>query len=331
MIPNIFVSSTVSDLHYRREALRETIQDLAYAPIMSDFGEVGYLHPATAAASCYRSVEQCQMVIVIVGRRYGSIGDDGVSVTHREFRTAQERRIPIISFVEPQVLTYKEVYDSSPENAMWDAFPHMDHPRRTFSLVDEIKASPAYNAIIPFHDVTDAKRKLKLQIADFVGSNLQESIQPYRYDLRELLVELKTLRSQLAGTGRTRTKSNAENRKTLTTLRFLLDERHADYRKFVEGLRGDIDAALPEVIRAKTLDDLLSGLKYTIQFHDDAAFQGFMQENWQQLQLKSATYGQHGGFATTRNRVVHITQGQFDRFADSQQALRARLNSDEGA
>jgi len=192
MIPNIFVSSTIRDLHYLREAIRETILDLAYNPVMSDFGEVGYLNPVTAAASCYRSVEQCQLFILIVGRRYGSLGDDGISVTHREFKTAQEHGIPLITFIEPQVLTYKEVFDSAPNNSMWEAFPHMDHPKRTFQLVEEIGRSSTYNAILPFNDVADAKRKLKIQIGDFVGTYLQDGSRSSRADLRDLLAELKT-------------------------------------------------------------------------------------------------------------------------------------------
>ena len=107
MIPNVFVSSTVRDLHYLREAIRETILELAYNPVMSDFGEVGYLNPVTAAASCYQTVEKCQLFILIIGQRYGSLGDDGVSVTHREFKTAMEHAIPMITFIEPQVLAYK--------------------------------------------------------------------------------------------------------------------------------------------------------------------------------------------------------------------------------
>ena len=42
MIPNVFISSTIEDLHYLREGLRDAVNDLAYRPVMSDYGEVGY-------------------------------------------------------------------------------------------------------------------------------------------------------------------------------------------------------------------------------------------------------------------------------------------------
>jgi len=43
MIPNIFISSTIKDLKYLRDAIRELISEIGYKPIMSEHGEVGYL------------------------------------------------------------------------------------------------------------------------------------------------------------------------------------------------------------------------------------------------------------------------------------------------
>jgi hypothetical protein len=327
MIPNVFVSSTIRDLHYLREAIRETVLDLSYNTVMSDFGEVGYLHAAPAASSCYRSVEQCQLFILIIGRRYGSVGEDGVSVTHKEFRTAQQNGIPTITFVEPQVLTYKEVYDSSPENSMWENFPHMDHPHRTFAMLAEVAASPTYNAIIPFHDVADAKRKLKLQIADFVGTYIQDGTRPYRADFKDLLAEIKTLRSQFVHTGRTSTKKREEMQEYLITMRFLLEDRNADYRKFLQGLAGDLDAVIPDLIKATTVEEIVSAMGFKIEFHEEDVFQDFMKDNWQQLKLTAATYGAYGGYATTGTKKVLITQGQFDKFQAAQKALHSKLNN----
>jgi hypothetical protein len=331
MIPNIFVSSTIKDLQYLREAIRETILDLAYYPVMSDFGEVGYLNPTTAAASCYRSVEQCQLFILIIGRRYGSLGEDGMSVTHREFKTAQEHSVPSITFIEPQVLTYKEVYDSAPENMMWDAFPHMDHPRRTFQLIEEVGLASTYNAILPFNNVADAKRKLKMQIADFVGTYLQDGTRPFRSEFKDLLAELKTLRNQISHSGRTTVKQREETRQYLQTMRFLLDERNSDYRKFLQGLSGDIDAALPSVMKAKSFEDLMSCLGLTAEIHEDAAFQEYMKDRWQELKITGATYGVFGGYATTRDKRVLITPSQIEKFDGTQKSLAAKLDSDKVA
>lgn len=170
MTPAIFVSSTIRDLHHLRDGIRDAIEELSYRPVMSEHGEVGYLHPLTAAEGCYQSVAQCQMVILMIGARYGA--KEGLSVTHQEFQTARDNGIPIISFVEPRVLSYKEIFDCDESSTVWSQFATMDNARGTFRLLDEIKASPTYNAILPFGSVGDAKRLLKLQIADFVGNQL---------------------------------------------------------------------------------------------------------------------------------------------------------------
>ena len=43
MIPNVFVSSTIQDLHHLRDAIREAIVDLAFSPVMSEYGDIGYV------------------------------------------------------------------------------------------------------------------------------------------------------------------------------------------------------------------------------------------------------------------------------------------------
>jgi len=150
MIPSIFISSTIADLHYLRDGLRDTVEELAYRPVMSEHGEVGYINPTTAAESCYRAVRQCQMVVLILGRRYGSADAEGFSVTHREYLAAKEDNLPIITFVEPQLLSFKEVYDADPKASLWDSFAGMDNPKQTFALLDDIGRSESYNAILPF-------------------------------------------------------------------------------------------------------------------------------------------------------------------------------------
>ena len=88
MTPNVFISSTIADLHHLREALRDTVQDLGYNPVLSEFGDIGYLPQTSAEDSCYITMKDCQLAVLIVGKRYGSLSDDGRSVTHNEFLTA---------------------------------------------------------------------------------------------------------------------------------------------------------------------------------------------------------------------------------------------------
>ena len=200
MIPAVFVSSTIRDLRYLRDALRDAILELSYQPVMSDYGEVTYIHSGSAADACFKSVERCHLVVLIVGRRYGDLVDGVCGVTHKEFLTAKDANIPMFAFVEAQVLNYKEVFDTDPKAELWNAFPGMDNARMTFRLIDEIKTASASNGLIPFTTAGEAKQVLKAQIADFVGQRLGSLIQPIRNELQELSAEVRTLRKQLTAT-----------------------------------------------------------------------------------------------------------------------------------
>jgi len=61
MRPNIFVSSTIQDLQYLREAIRDTILSLGYNPVMSEFGDIGYLPALSVEDACYLSLKDCQI------------------------------------------------------------------------------------------------------------------------------------------------------------------------------------------------------------------------------------------------------------------------------
>ena len=259
MIPNIFISSTVGDLRYLRDALRDAVMDLAYHPIMSEHAEVGYLNPITAAESCYRSIQQCQMAVLIVGRRYGDPSEEGgISVTHKEFRTARDHGIPLIGFVEAQVLAYKDVFKANPDPTTWKNFTHMDHPELTFALVDEITSSETYNGLIPFTNVAEAKKALKLQIADFVGQSLTQIISPMRTEIKDVLSEIKTLRHEMQGIRK-------PDQRFLQAIRFMVDDANTDYRHFIENTFGPLDSAIPLLIESSSFDDYLKKAGTTIK------------------------------------------------------------------
>ena len=72
MIPTVFISSTVDDLRHIRDAVRATVEEVGYQPVMSEYGEIGYMGGDAAEDACYRTVPECQLVVLIIGKRYGS-------------------------------------------------------------------------------------------------------------------------------------------------------------------------------------------------------------------------------------------------------------------
>lgn len=259
MIPNVFISSTVEDLHYLREGLREAVIELAYRPVMSEYGEVGYINPGTAAESCYRSVKECQMAVIIVGCRYGQpSAGDGISVTHKEFRTAQEAGIPLIAFVEKEVMTFKKVFHANQEANVPKVFPRMDNACLTFALLDEITDSPSYNGLLQFTNVAEAKALLKRQIADLVGQTLSKVFSPMSSEIKDVLAEIKTLRKEFEN-------NKKADPKFLQAVRYVIDENRAKgLRYLIDHAVGPIDEGVSKILESKSFDEFIEKIGFKL-------------------------------------------------------------------
>jgi hypothetical protein len=70
--PRIFVSSTYYDLKYIRADLEMFISNYGFEPILFERGQIAYDHQKPLDLSCYKEVKSCQMLILIIGGRYGS-------------------------------------------------------------------------------------------------------------------------------------------------------------------------------------------------------------------------------------------------------------------
>ena len=330
MIPNIFISSTISDLQYLRDAIRDAVVDLRYHPVMSEHGEVGYIRPTTAATACYRTVEQCHMVILIVGKRYGSIGDDGLSVTHKEYLAAKDANIPTITLVEQQVLHYKEVFDASPSSDLWNSFPRMDKPSNTFKLIDDISSSDVFNGLISFTSAVDAKEKLKLQIADFVGERLGDTIAPMSKQIKDVLAEIKTLRNQVAhGPG-----DAPDTKKYLAATRFLLSDNASEYRKLLEQIFGDIDFAVSKIWSLPEFSQVIEEAGFTCDTVSNEEMNigaGPMEppgteQGYNEDHAIFGQYGRNGGCTVYLDKRIKMSQSYYDKFSQQQKKLHAKAS-----
>lgn len=326
MIPNVFISSTIVDLQYLREALRDALTELAYNPVMSEHGGVGYIHEGSAADACYVTMQQCHIAILIVGKRYGNIGADGASITHKEFRTAQSHEIPLITFVDADVMSFKKVYDADRDSATWDHFEHMDHPRETFKLIDEVISSQVYNGLIEFRTASEAKTRLKQQLAHFMGDRLSGSVRPIKTDVHDILAEVKSLRNYIARSAEGNHPKAKAADPFYISLRFLLQERNQDYTRFVESVFGDLDVAAQEIQKAKNIRELVkkAGRKLKI-VPDDLDFRSLWEERASKCRLATATHSVSGNWGITIDKQIIISEAMLIRLNDKQAALAAKL------
>jgi len=295
--------------------------------VLSEYGGVGYLNPTTAAESALATVQQCQMMVLIIGKRYGTIFKDGVSVTHNEMRKARELRIPIITFIDKEVLAYKKIYDANRSIPLKD-FPGMDQPANTFLLVEEVMTAPFYNGLIAFGSVNDAKQSLKLQIANFVGDRLTEVITPLKVEVQDIRSDVKTLLHKL---------SAADDRTGgafLKTMRFLLDDTNARYRQFVVQLFGNIDVAVKNLMEARTFDEVLARASAKLEIvDDDTQFKALVESNRKgertlvEDRMTSGSWGGLTQYAMFSSGRVVMNSNQKKEFFARQEQLRIQLES----
>lgn len=251
MIPNIFISSTIEDLHHLRDAVRDTVEELGYNPVMSEYGDIGYLPTASAEDSCYIALKDCQIALILIGKRYGSISFNNISVTQNESQVARSKNIPLITLIDQEVLTYKRVYDANPTSH--PIFPGMENPQKTFEFLQEIMDLPLNNGILPFANVTNARSHLKHQLAFLFGELLRNRFDPLKTEIKDVLSEIATLRHELTG------KKDKDFNPTifLKAMRFLLDDQNKDFRQLVEHICDSLDLGIPILLKTNTFDEFL--------------------------------------------------------------------------
>lgn len=95
-IVKVFVSSVIVGFEEERDAVDNAVAALGHIPIRIED------HPATAGtaqAACLAGVRDADVVVVILGERYGAVQQSGLSATHEEYLEARETR-PVLVFVQ---------------------------------------------------------------------------------------------------------------------------------------------------------------------------------------------------------------------------------------
>ena len=92
----VFISSTYSDLIAERAAATQCLLDNDCIPVgmeqfpASDMSQMDYIR---------RMLDDCDYYILILGARYGSLDQDGIGFTEKEYDYAISKGIPVMGFV----------------------------------------------------------------------------------------------------------------------------------------------------------------------------------------------------------------------------------------
>jgi hypothetical protein len=274
MIPNIFISSTIADLNYLRDSIRDLFSELGYNPIMSEYGGVGYLPSDSAENSCYLAMRDCQLAVVIVGKRYGSISENGLSITHNEFKTAREQNIPVIFLINEETLSFKKVFDSNKDKTNLE-LPGMDNPNKVFSLIKEFMDSEINNGIVTYSTMQSAKNNLKQQLAHLFGDLLRKQFDSEQNNLKDILSQITTLKHVLLE------KEGDFANSFSYTFRSLLDDVNNYMKDICEEVYENSEKGATAILEFKNFDEFLKNknvdiiIKSTDELKDELRFDNF--------------------------------------------------------
>lgn len=117
----VFVSSTYIDLQDERKAILRQLLDLDCIPAGME------LFPSTDDDQwtfIQQVIDESDYYIVIVGAKYGSVAEDGLSYTEKEFDYAVSKGIPVLGFVhgKPEVIPQGKCEIDSDRRQKLDAF-----------------------------------------------------------------------------------------------------------------------------------------------------------------------------------------------------------------
>lgn len=190
----IFVSSTCYDLSILRAELRNFIFSLGHEPVMSEYADVLYDPRTHTHTSCINEVNNCDIMVVIIGSRFGGSSvpqaldqvdltalkdmskassfiteDKPISITQLEVLKAIENNIPIYAFIEKKLYYEHEIYvknKDKPEVIKNMVFPAIDKPETApyiFGFLDFIRKRKSGNLFFQFERLQDIEDILKKQ------------------------------------------------------------------------------------------------------------------------------------------------------------------------
>lgn len=114
--PTIFISSTCRDLSAQRERIVKRLLDMGLTPIFSESKKFPVRYHLPATESCYATIEDASdIIILILGKRYGSVESNGKSVTQNEYEHAKACGIPVLVCVDKEILDIAPIVEKNPD------------------------------------------------------------------------------------------------------------------------------------------------------------------------------------------------------------------------
>lgn len=183
-LPNVFLSSTYVDLVDVRSHILTCLEKSHFKAVCMERGGISYSHNSPMEYSCYEAVKDCDMMILVIGARYGTEVVDGVSstdgklinsITKQEYLQAKAVGMKILTFIKQSVLNEYSTYTNQPKTQRKYFKPTFVDNIAIFQLIKEIKTLNRNNEIVPYSESTEIIDKIEKEIAHLARSGLKKS------------------------------------------------------------------------------------------------------------------------------------------------------------
>lgn len=174
--PRVFISSSYVDLADARSVVEHYFRELLYETVAFERGGIYYDHTKPLDLSANDAVKSCDLMILIIGGRYGTPSNKKYSHDNRNFNSmtkaeyleALSAGIPIFTFIKQDVYNEYFTYINQPRNQRKSFRPKFVDNKLIFQLIKEIKELETNNLIIEYGTVSEILQYLKQATANLV-------------------------------------------------------------------------------------------------------------------------------------------------------------------
>lgn len=183
----IFISSTYYDLKQVRNDLEIFIKNMGYDPVLFERGNIPYGKDEDLASYCYKEIENTDIVICIIGGKYGSKSKKEGSITQEELKKAFEQGKQVYIFVERNVLTEYKTWSSNRE-IKGIKYSYVDDTK-IYEFIETMYGLPNNNQIFAFENSREITEYLKEQWSGLFQRFLREESKKEEISLAKQLKE----------------------------------------------------------------------------------------------------------------------------------------------
>ena len=200
----VFVSSTCYDLREVRNQIQRFLSStLGYTPVLSDYNDVFFDPELHTHSSCVEAVADCDMMILIIGDRFGgkavsdayehlnrdeiqkelnedfndSYEQELFSITQLEVLKAIEIGIPVWTFIDRYVYNDHLTYEKNKSKDFNVTYPNIEKQETAiyiFEFINLLRKRRIGNSIFTFEHEQDIEEALKKQFAGLLEKGLKK-------------------------------------------------------------------------------------------------------------------------------------------------------------